>query len=141
MKYLKYFESSEEPLFTQIGYRDYTNLLGSINNLELPSSYGSNIVPLSQYDDRTITKLFSDNNSKFYYDTRGQLSGNMTHRFHLYIPHINNVRGDVAITITKVIDDWFLVQYSIRDEKRAEYFKCDQVDGLIDLFSFKRIVN
>ena len=51
----------------------------------------------------------------------------------------NPIILDEAVTVTELPDKWFLIGAIDRNSKREQKYKCDQLDGVIDLLKYLKI--
>jgi len=126
-KYYEYYKSS----FIQISNNDYRSLMGETNEY----GYLINLNRISNFDERDTILIKSLGFDIAFSDIDSQKSNYRK-------SSILFKKGEVVPTliITKIEDEYFIVNVILKNDKKRsyfdpayinEYYKCDQIDGLI----------
>ena len=127
MKYIKEYNDVDyfdEGYFTEITLSEYNSLLSSHKKLKFVNTNRENI---------WLDKLNKWGNITFNIDWRG-IWGENYHAITFML--IDDNRNEISGVILILSDDWYLVELSLHSGKyiRNVYYKCDQVDGLVNFF-------
>ena len=130
MKYLKLFEGMDNR-YDIISYDHYNNMKTTI---------------MSKWNLKKLSNIITDSTGKMLVETQKDLNG-VGHRIgSLYFYNVIDgwlflTKGKKEILINACYDEWFRVNYYNGGERMvSEYYKCDQLDGVIGFLKDKNII-